>query len=148
MKMWSYGSPAFGEAGPPRLLRQLKAVDSRSGVGSCPHSKVVALGVSAGGRVLWSVGKSSVSLWSTHSKSVCMQQGASGRVAAGHAAILSHAALPDRLLQTASTSAASATAAVQTRLETEQQQQQQQQQACGQATPPPTQRSWLGLGRD
>lgn len=68
--MWSYGSPAFAQGGgTPRLLRQLKAVDRLSGVAASPHSKVVALAVSAGGRVLWSAGKSSVSLWSTHSAS-------------------------------------------------------------------------------
>jgi hypothetical protein len=68
IKMWSYGSPAFTDSSAPRLLRQLKKVDSRSGVGGNPHSKVVGLAVSAGGQVLWSIGKASVSLWSTHSE--------------------------------------------------------------------------------
>lgn len=68
IKMWSYGSPAFTDSTAPRLLRQLKKVDPRSGVGSNTHSKVVELSVSAGGRVLWSVGKVTVSLWSTHSE--------------------------------------------------------------------------------
>lgn len=68
IKMWSYGSPAFCDSSEPRLLRQLKKVDPRSGVGSNPHNKIIGLAVSAGGRVLWSVGKAAVSLWSTHSK--------------------------------------------------------------------------------
>lgn len=68
IKMWGYGSPAFTDSAAPRLLRQLKKVDPRSGVGGNPHSKVVGLAVSAGGQVLWSVGKATVSLWSTHSE--------------------------------------------------------------------------------
>lgn len=76
--MWSYGSPAFTDSAAPRLLRQLKKVDPRSGVASNPHSKVVGLSVSAGGRVLWSVGKATVSLWSTHSEhaaaDLCLRQ--------------------------------------------------------------------------
>lgn len=76
--MWSYGSPAFTDSAAPRLLRQLKKVDPRSGVGGNPHSKVVGLAVSTGGRVLWSVGKATVSLWSTHSEhtaaSLCLRQ--------------------------------------------------------------------------
>lgn len=66
--MWSYGSPAFTDSAAPRLLRQLKKVDQRSGVGGNAHSKVVGLAVSSGGRVLWSVGKATISLWSTHSR--------------------------------------------------------------------------------
>jgi hypothetical protein len=66
--MWSYGSPAFTDSAAPRLLRQLRKVDQRSGVGSNPHGKVVGLAVSSGGRVLWSVGKDSASLWSIHSE--------------------------------------------------------------------------------
>jgi hypothetical protein len=66
--MWNYGSPAFADASPPRLLRQLCKLDARSGVQLPPHSKVVALAVSAGGRVLWSAGKNTISLWSTHSE--------------------------------------------------------------------------------
>jgi hypothetical protein len=66
--MWSYGSPTFTYSAAPRLLRQLKRVDQRSGVASNPHGKVVGLAVSSGGRVLWSVGKDSASLWSVHSE--------------------------------------------------------------------------------
>ncbi|WIA12339.1 hypothetical protein OEZ85_012390 [Tetradesmus obliquus] len=66
LRMWSYGSPAFAEQAAPRLLRQLCKLDARSGVQLPPHSKVIALAVSAGGRVLWSAGKSTISLWSTH----------------------------------------------------------------------------------
>lgn len=69
LRMWSYGSPAFAEQAAPRLLRQLCKLDARSGVQLPPHSKVIALAVSAGGRVLWSAGKSTISLWSTHSES-------------------------------------------------------------------------------
>jgi hypothetical protein len=43
IKMWSYGSPAFTDSSAPRLLRQLKKVDPRSGVGGNPHSKVCSI---------------------------------------------------------------------------------------------------------
>jgi hypothetical protein len=68
IRMWNYGSPACADAAPPRLLRQLCKLDARSGVQLPPHSKVIGLSVSAGGRVLWSAGKNTVSLWSTHSE--------------------------------------------------------------------------------
>ncbi|KAF6261315.1 hypothetical protein COO60DRAFT_1636898 [Scenedesmus sp. NREL 46B-D3] len=67
IRMWNYGSPAFADAAAPRLLRQLCKLDARSGVQLAPHGKVVGLAVAAGGRVLWSAGKNSISLWSTHS---------------------------------------------------------------------------------
>lgn len=69
IKMWNCSGPGFRDsAAAPRPLRQLRKLDARTGVSLDPHSKVVGLAVSAGGRVLWSVGKSSISLWSTHSK--------------------------------------------------------------------------------
>eukprot|EP00878_Enallax_costatus_P018559 GHUV01019542.1.p1 GENE.GHUV01019542.1~~GHUV01019542.1.p1 ORF type:complete len:869 (+),score=293.46 GHUV01019542.1:298-2904(+) len=67
VKMWSYGSPAYADpGGPPRLLRQLKKVDYRTRVELNPHSKVVAVEVSSSGRVLWTVGKNTINLWSAH----------------------------------------------------------------------------------
>jgi WD40 repeat protein len=68
IRLWNYGSPAFADAAPPRLLRQLCKLDARSGVQLPPHSKIIGLAVSAGGRVLWSAGKNTISLWSTHSE--------------------------------------------------------------------------------
>ncbi|KAF8071307.1 IP5P13 [Scenedesmus sp. PABB004] len=67
VKLWSYGSPAaFTDPGPPRQLRQLRKVDARSGVPSNPHRKVVAMAVTTSGRLLWTAGKSTISLWSAY----------------------------------------------------------------------------------
>lgn len=69
VKMWGYGNPAYNDSGaPPRLLRQLKKLDARTGVALNPHSKVIAVEVSMGGRVVWSVGKNTINLWNAHSK--------------------------------------------------------------------------------
>eukprot|EP00879_Flechtneria_rotunda_P025468 GHRR01027067.1.p1 GENE.GHRR01027067.1~~GHRR01027067.1.p1 ORF type:complete len:899 (+),score=342.06 GHRR01027067.1:659-3355(+) len=65
MKMWSYGCPAYADPSTPRQLRQLRKFDSRS-TASSPHSKVIAMAVSSSGRVLWSVGKNTINIWSTH----------------------------------------------------------------------------------
>lgn len=68
IKMWSYGSPAYSDTAPPRPLRQLRKQEPRGGTSSNPHSKVVGLAVAASGRVLWSAGKNTVSLWSAYSE--------------------------------------------------------------------------------
>lgn len=67
--MWSYGNQAFTDSSPPLKLRQLQKLEGK-GVASRPHSKVVGMVVSASGRVLWSVGKNTISLWSSHSESI------------------------------------------------------------------------------
>jgi phosphatidylinositol-bisphosphatase len=41
--------------------------DATSGGGSDPHSRVVRVAVSSGGRVLWTAGRETLALWSAHS---------------------------------------------------------------------------------
>jgi hypothetical protein len=67
MTMWSYGNQAFTDSSPPLKLRQLQKLEGK-GVASRPHSKVVGMVVGASGRVLWSAGKNTISLWSCHSE--------------------------------------------------------------------------------
>ncbi|GBF99290.1 inositol polyphosphate phosphatase [Raphidocelis subcapitata] len=60
IRMWSYqGAPS--PALPPRQARNLRKLQ-----GGPPHGKVMRLAISAGGRVLWSCGRETLSLWSAY----------------------------------------------------------------------------------
>jgi hypothetical protein len=65
VKLWGYGSGPFQV---PSLLRQLRKKASGSQGGSLPHAKVVRLALSSSGKVLWTAGKETISLWVARSK--------------------------------------------------------------------------------
>lgn len=62
IRMWAYDRAAQSLAAPPRQARNLRKLQ-----GGPPHGKVARLAVSAGGRVLWSCGRETLSLWSAFS---------------------------------------------------------------------------------
>ena len=65
VKMWGYGEELFKF---PSLLRQLRKKASGSQGGALPHAKVVRLALSSSGRVLWTAGKETISLWVARSE--------------------------------------------------------------------------------